>query len=237
VKIAVFSDIHSNIEALNCVLEKISDENIDEIICCGDTVGYGPNPNECIEKIKSIKNIKIIAGNHDRAAVGLFDIAWFNDNAKAAILWTISVLTEENKKILKQLPEKIQTENFTVVHGSPRKLTNEYLIKPSDMQENIQFFETQICFVGHSHYPFVYTSEKSITKLQENEPIEIFSKSIINPGSVGQPRDGGNRACFLILENDKITFHRVDYDIKAVQKKMKIEKLPEYLVERLNYGR
>ena len=236
-KLAVFSDIHSNIEALDCVIEKISLENVDGIICCGDTVGYGPNPNECVEKIKSIKNIKIIAGNHDRAAIGLFDVNWFNDNAKAAILWTSSQLTEENKNFLKGLPEKIIEENFTAVHGSPREPIKEYLIKPSDMQENLQFFETQICFVGHSHYPFVYTSEKSITKLQENEPIEISSKSIINPGAVGQPRDGDNRACFMILEGNEITFHRVNYDIKAVQKKMKIEKLPEYLVERLNYGR
>ncbi|MDO8735195.1 MAG: metallophosphoesterase family protein [Elusimicrobiota bacterium] len=236
-KYAIFSDIHSNLEALETVLTEISKQNVDEYICCGDIVGYGPNPNECIEKIKSIKNIKMIAGNHDKATVGLFDIEWFNDNAKAAVLWTSSQLTGENKNFLKGLPEKIIEENFTAVHGSPREPIKEYLIKPSDMQENLQFFETQICFVGHSHYPFVYTSEKSITNLQENEPIEISSKSIINPGAVGQPRDGDNRACFMILDGNKTTFHRVNYDIKAVQKKMKIEKLPKYLVERLNYGR
>ncbi|HAX61058.1 MAG TPA: metallophosphoesterase, partial [Elusimicrobia bacterium] len=89
-KLSVFSDTHSNIEALDCVIEKISLENVDEIICCEDIVGYGPEPNECVEKIKSIKNIKIAAGNHDRAVVGLFDVNWFNDNAKAAILWTSS---------------------------------------------------------------------------------------------------------------------------------------------------
>jgi len=237
VKLAVFSDTHSNIEALDCVIEKISLENVDKIICCGDIVGYGPNPNECVEKIKSIKTIKIVAGNHDRAAVGLFDVNWFNDNAKATILWTSSQLTEENKNFLKGLPEKIIEENFTVVHGSPREPINEYLIKPSDMQDNLQFFETQICFIGHSHRPFIYTAENGITGLSADTTTQITSKSIINVGSVGQPRDGNNRACFMILEDNKITFHRVAYDIKAVQKKMKIEKLPDELVERLNYGK
>lgn len=236
-KLAVFSDIHSNIEALDCVLKKISLENVDGLICCGDIIGYGPNPNECVEKIKSIKNIKIVAGNHDKAAVGLFDINWFNDNAKAAILWTSSVLTKENKKFLGELPEKIQTENFTVVHGSPRESINEYLIKPSDMQDNLQFFETQICFIGHSHYPFVYTVENGITGLSTDITLQITSKSIINVGSVGQPRDGDNRACFLILEDNKITFHRVEYDIEKVQTKMREKFLPEPLITRLSYGK
>ena len=179
---AVFSDIHSNIEALESVLSVIEKENVDEYICCGDIVGYGPEPNECVEKIKSIKNIKIIAGNHDRASVGLFDVNWFNDNTKAAILWTSSQLTKENKNFLRELPEKIIEENFTVVHGSPREPIKEYLIKPFDMQENLRFFETQICFIGHSHYPFVYTSEGMKTELRENESIQIVSKSIINAG-------------------------------------------------------
>ncbi len=237
VKLAVFSDIHSNIEALDCVLEKISLENVDGIICCGDIVGYGPEPNECIEKIKRLNDLKIVAGNHDRAAIGLFDVNWFNDNAKAAILWTSSQLTEESKKFLTELPEKIVEENFTAVHGSPREPINEYLIKPSDMQENLQFFETQICFIGHSHYPFVYTSNGIYTELRESESIQIVSKSIINAGSVGQPRDGDNRACFMILEGNEITFHRVEYDIEKVQNKMREEFLPEALITRLSYGK
>lgn len=236
-KLAVFSDIHSNIEALDRVLEKISLENVDGIICCGDIVGYGPEPNECIEKIKRLKDLKIVAGNHDRAVAGLFDVNWFNDNAKTAILWTVSRITEKNKDFLKDLPEKIVEENFTAVHGSPGEPISEYLIKPSDMQENLKFFETQMCFIGHSHYPFVYTNEKNITKLQENEPIKIVSKSIINPGSVGQPRDGDNRACFLILEGNEITFHRVEYDIEKVQNKMREKFLPESLIMRLSYGK
>jgi len=237
VKYAVFSDIHSNLEALENVLTKITKQNVDGYICCGDIVGYGPEPNECIEKIKKLKNLKIVTGNHDRATVGLFDIEWFNDNAKAAVLWTSSQLTEENKKFLGELPEKIIEENFTVVHGSPREPINEYLIKSSDMYENLNFFETQICFIGHSHYPFIYSSEKDIAKLQENEPIEIISKSIINPGSVGQPRDGDNRACFLILEDNKITFHRVEYEIERVQTKMREKFLPDALITRLLYGK
>lgn len=236
-KYAIFSDIHSNIEALNCVLEKISLENVDGMIFCGDIVGYGPNPNECVEKIRSLKNIKIVAGNHDRATVGLFDVNWFNDNAKAAILWTINILTEENKKFLRDLPEKIVLENFIVVHGSPREPISEYLTKSVDMYENLSFFMPQLCFIGHSHKQFIYSAENGIIIPSENETIEILSKSIINVGAVGQPRDGDNRACFLILEDNKIIFHRVNYDIKAVQEKMKNEKLPEYLIERLNYGK
>lgn len=236
-KLAVFSDIHSNIEALNCVLEKISFENVDEIVCCGDIVGYGPEPNECIEKIKRLKNLKIVAGNHDRASIGLFDINWFNDNAKAAVLWTSSQLAEYNKNFLRELSEKIIKNDSTLVHGSPREPINEYLIKPSDMQENLKFFETQICFIGHTHRPFIYTVENGITGLSANATLQITFKSIINVGSVGQPRDGDNRACFLILEDNKITFHRVEYDIEKVQNKMREKFLPEPLVTRLLYGK
>ncbi|MEW6556279.1 MAG: metallophosphoesterase family protein [Elusimicrobiota bacterium] len=240
---AIFSDIHSSIEALEAVLLEISKQNVDEYICCGDIVGYGPNPNECVEKIKTIKkggervDLKIVAGNHDRASIGLFDIEWFNDNAKAAVRWTVSVLTDENKKFLLELPEKIVIADFTIVHGSPREPINEYLLKSTDMAENLNFFSTQFCFIGHSHRPFIYSAETGITIPGENETIEIASKSIINVGSVGQPRDGDNRAGFLIFENNSVTFYRVEYDIKAVQEKMRTATLPEYLIERLKYGR
>ncbi|HAX62301.1 MAG TPA: metallophosphoesterase, partial [Elusimicrobia bacterium] len=148
-----------------------------------------------------------------------------------------SQLTEENKNFLRELPEKIIEENFIAVHGSPREPINEYLIKQSDMYENLNFFETQICFIGHSHRPFIYSAENGITGLRPEETTQITAKSIINVGSVGQPRDGDNRACFLILEDNKITFHRVEYDIKKVQTKMREKFLPEPLVTRLSYGK
>lgn len=233
-KYAIFSDIHSNIDAMEAVLSELAKENIDKYICCGDIVGYGPNPNECIDRLK---NAIIVAGNHDRAAIGMMDISQFNDRAKAAIQWTASSITEENKSFLASLPEKIEGENLTIVHGSPRDPINEYLLDMFSMSDNLGFFESQICFVGHSHHPFVYSDKGGITKVQSGETAKITAKTIINVGSVGQPRDGDNRACYTILEGDQIKFFRCEYDIESVQKKMMEQNLPESLIARLPRGK
>ncbi|MBN1384153.1 MAG: metallophosphoesterase family protein [Elusimicrobia bacterium] len=231
---AIFSDIHSNIEALEAVLKELEKENIDKYICCGDIVGYGPDPNECIERVR---NIHTVAGNHDRAAIGQVDISKFNDRAKAAIQWTTSAITGENKNFLASLPKKIVGEDFTIVHGSPRDPINEYLLDIFAMSDNMEFFTTKMCFVGHSHHPFIYNQNDGLTKVDDGQTAEITSKTIINVGSVGQPRDGDNRACFITLEDNRIKLFRIKYDIEAVQEKMKKHNLPESLITRLSHGR
>lgn len=233
-KYAIFSDVHSNIDALEVVLSELAKEKIDKYICCGDIVGYGPNPNECIDRLK---NAIIVAGNHDRAAIGMMDISQFNERAKAAIQWTSSNITEENKSFLASLPEKIEGENLTLVHGSPRDPINEYLLDMFSMSDNMEFFTSQICFVGHSHHPFVYSNKVGIVKVQSGDTAPLADKTIINVGSVGQPRDGDNRACYTILEDDRIKFFRCEYDIESVQEKMRQQNLPESLILRLAKGK
>ncbi|OGS45686.1 MAG: hypothetical protein A2539_08005 [Elusimicrobia bacterium RIFOXYD2_FULL_34_15] len=235
-KYAVFSDIHSNLDALKTVLAEISKEKVDEYICCGDIVGYGPEPNECIDEIKKIKNIKIVAGNHDRAVVDRLNIDFFHENAKEVIIWTSSVLTQENKEFLTNLPEKIIENNFTVVHGSPRDPINEYLMGVLDINNNLSYFENDICFIGHTHLPFFYAEGLGSMQLKALNKMRITSKSIINVGSIGQPRDSDNRACYMIIEDNAITCYRVPYDIESVQKKMKGKSLPKKLITRLSCG-
>lgn len=235
-KFAVFSDVHSNIEALDAVLNCISEEKADECIFCGDIVGYGPNPNECVQAIKKLKNLKIVAGNHDKAAVGLIDTTWFNPHARSTMSWTKSVLTDESRDFLKSLPDKIVEDKFTIVHGSPRDPINEYLTELKDIIQNMDLFKTQICFVGHSHRPFIYDALSGINQLPK-EIKRLSSKTLVNIGSVGQPRDGNTGACYIILEEGNIRFCRVNYDIKKVQDKMIKNLFPKQLITRLAEGR
>lgn len=246
-KYAIFADIHSNLEALNVLLEYYVKEKVDKYFCCGDIVGYGPNPNECIEKIRQLGvniPVLVVAGNHDLASIGLKDITWFNEYAQDAILWTRNELTSENIDYLKSLPQKYADENLTLVHGSPREPVEEYIINLRQARENLQFFSTPVCFVGHSHTPFFYQKnaqgEESYGSFFQKNPIILLpdSKAIINVGSVGQPRDGDLRAAGAIFDSDKKEIHlaRFIYNILPVQQKMLAAKLPSFLVERLNYG-
>src|SRR3989338_6684877 len=193
---AIFSDAHSNIEAFQSVLNKIEKLNIDRRLFLGDIVGYGANPNEAIELLKSSADV-ILAGNHDYAAIDMTDITYFNPHAKEAILWTKEILKQDHKEYLKKLPVT------TVV-------------------DNIEYFNTTLCFIGHSHYPFIIESDASgrintpkdkIIKLNGN------SKYIINDGSVGQPRDRNPDASFVVYDSEDMTieFKRVPYDIKSAQ--------------------
>jgi len=240
---AIFADIHSNLEALETVLKYYEKEKVDKYFCCGDIVGYGPNPNECIEKIRLLGSI-VIAGNHDLATVGLKDISWFNEYAQAAILWTKEKLTPENAEYLKSLPQTYQDENLTLVHGTPRNPIDEYLVNLRQARENIKFFSTEVCFIGHTHTPFFYQMNAQGEELYGNflqkNPVILAprTKTIINLGSVGQPRDGDPRAACAIYDAEKreIYLTRFEYNISDVQQKMLEANLPSYLIHRLSYG-
>lgn len=242
-KYAIFADIHSNLEALEVVIEYYQKGKVDKYFCCGDLVGYGPNPNECIKKVREL-NCIVVAGNHDWACVGLKDIAWFNEYAQAAILWTKEQLTPDNIDYLKSLLQVYQDENLTLVHGSPRKPIDEYLINLSQARENINLFPTETCFIGHSHTPFFYQRNPqgeefyNSFRLKSSLFLPPKTKTIINVGSVGQPRDGNPQAACAIYDPEKreVYLARLPYNIPQVQEKMFKTKLPFHLIHRLTFG-
>lgn len=238
---AVLSDVHSNLEALEAVLHDVGIRKSEDILFLGDAVGYGPNPNECIELL--VKNCKILlAGNHDWGVIGQTDITYFNEYAREAIEWTRDVLTGKNRKTLGSFPvtEMIEKGDMLLVHSTPKEPQEwHYLLTLWDAEINFHYFSNKFCFLGHSHYPFI------IERLPSGELVtykEAASKGqseryIMNVGSVGQPRDGDPRASYAIVDDEKMEIIRVPYDIEAVQKKMREAGLPALLIERLSAGR
>ncbi len=238
----IISDIHSNLEALDAVLNQL--HRVDKIVCLGDMVGYGPNPNECIEKIRAL-NIPVVAGNHDKAVTCEHDVKWFNKNALAAVNWTQRVIFQENLDYLKQLPLELEEDGFHLVHGSLRSPLQEYIMSISDAIPTFEKMTRPLCFVGHSHSPVFIALKKDGNyegrKLEDGEEILIddFAKVVVNVGGVGQPRDGDPRACYGIYDPKIKLFslHRAEYNIGKTQQKMKAVNLPDRLVERLELGR
>jgi predicted phosphodiesterase len=237
---AVISDVHANAEALKSVLRDIQKRQIQNIFFLGDTVGYGPEPNESIELLKSECKI-IIAGNHDWGLLGLTDTGAFNENARTALAWTRGVLTAANNEILRTSPLKseINGMDITLVHASPYEPEKwHYLLTLSDAEINFKYMHTDICFIGHSHRPFIIemtSSGELKTNKQEMHKTE-GPRYIINTGSIGQPRDGDPRACYAIVDESRIELVRVEYDIRSTQKKMSEAGLPHMLIERLSLG-
>lgn len=233
---AILSDIHGNLEALTACLAYLKDK-ADFYLCLGDMVGYGPSPNECFDELKKLDRSIAIVGNHDLAAIGAKDIALFNPDLKPSVEWTNKTLTEENKKFITGLKWKIEREKITAVHASPRDPINEYLFDSLAMKENLDFFSTEICFVGHTHIPVYYRPDKAI-HLAGDAEINIQDRSIINVGSVGQPRDRDNRASCGIYDQEKATvsIKRIEYDLAKTQSKMVKAGLPDFLIQRLVKG-
>jgi predicted phosphodiesterase len=243
-KIAIISDIHANIEALEAILADANRQKADEIVCLGDIVGYGANPNECIDIIKKTCSL-IILGNHDAAAVGLLSTDHFNVHAKIAIDWTAENLLPEAKAFLRSLPLKENKHSHAFVHATPYEPNMWYYI--TSLEEaafNFQFFETVFCFVGHTHIPIIIVLENE-KEVYVHQGVDINyadmkqARFLINVGSVGQPRDRNPKSCYGILDTDalKFEYRRVSYDITKTQGKMRKIKMPDFLVTRLNDGR
>lgn len=241
-RILVISDIHANLTALNTVLEAAGD--FDSTWCLGDLVGYGPDPNECIERVRQLPDLECIIGNHDAAALHRIDVDTFNSEARLAIQWTQHNLTAESQAFLSDLPEKKRIKDLvTLTHGSPRHPVWEYLLDSRTATLNFDYFDTPFCFVGHTHLPVIYSlpSSNHLAQLSipdANEEIVLPVRAIINPGSVGQPRDRDPRAAFAIFntENNLWNYRRVEYDITAVQERMVKHKLPDRHIQRLAAG-
>lgn len=237
----IIADVHGNLEALEVVLAALA--SAEKIVCLGDMVGYGPNPNECVQKLREIGAL-CIAGNHDRAATGDLDTRWFNEYAKKAINWTAAQLTEENARYLKDLPLTLEFEDFQVVHGSLRQPLEEYILNLSDALPTFARMTRPVCFIGHSHQPFCLAKNKDGNydgkKLTDGDEflVDDYEQAIINVGGVGQPRDGDPRASFGVYNSNNKLFslRRSAYDIATIQKKMKAADLPQKLIDRLAWG-
>ena len=241
-RILVISDIHANDTAFEAVL-KHSEGQWDFVWCLGDVVGYGPDPNECVERLKTLPQL-CLAGNHDWAALNRLDIKTFNPDARRAVEWTQDTLTAENTEFLEHLPVTFVIGDYTLVHASPREPIWEYILEPSIAALNFPHFETPYCFVGHTHQPVIYTMDEAESSAQSNLPRYNEShtlngqRQIINPGSIGQPRDQNPDAAYGILDLTSGVFEhrRIPYNIRAVQRRMLDYNLPERLITRLEHG-
>jgi predicted phosphodiesterase len=237
---AILSDVHSNLEAIEAVLDDIHERAIRDILFIGDAVGYGPNPNECIELLQDRCKV-LIAGNHDRASVGLTDIRYFNEYARHAVEWTRDVLTEKNRDALTAFLIMFEesTNDMMLVHSTPKDPEDwHYILTLWDAEINFHHFTNRFCFIGHSHQPFILEKAPSgeLITYRDKTGIKEGSRYLVNAGSVGQPRDGDPRAGYALIDDRKIEIIRISYNIKSVQEKMRREKLPETLIERLSTG-
>jgi diadenosine tetraphosphatase ApaH/serine/threonine PP2A family protein phosphatase len=239
---AILADIHSNLNAFEAVLRDLEARGgFDVIWCLGDIVGYGPDPHECVELLQKYEHI-CVAGNHDWAAVNRIDVSHFNPDAAVANRWTGENITENDKEYLEFLPPSLNESDFTLVHGSPREPIWEYMLSVDVANDNFNVFTTPYCLIGHSHIPLFFENIDGTVILQKFPDNAVVllgdNRLVINPGSVGQPRDHDPRASYALYDSEKGVIHhyRVDYDIAATQEKMREKKLPDFLIERLEYG-
>ena len=242
-RVLIVSDLHANLEAFQSVIEHAgSNGGFDQIWELGDLVGYGPDPGGCIDLLRDHAHVGV-AGNHDLAAVGKLGLEQFNMYAAAAARWTAAQLSDEHADFLRGLPLREEIGDFTAVHGSPRDPVWEYLMSRSSANANFGHFNTRYCLVGHSHVPFVCRLEEGEAVFYEiplDVPVPLENdRCIINPGSVGQPRDRLPTASYLLHDSDAntISHHRAEYDIPITQQKMRDIGLPDFLIDRLATGR
>ena len=236
------SDIHSNLVALEAVLS--ASGAVDAVWNIGDTIGYGPKPRECLDKMVDLFAGPVLVGNHDLACIGEVDISEFNPVAQIASRWTSLQLGLDHRTYLRELPAITVVDHVTLAHGSPRSPVWEYVTSPTIATENFAFFESDTCFIGHTHiamFALLREGEEiaELSALKDGQVLDLLTgRHIINPGSVGQPRDRDPRAAYAILDTDvgALTAHRVAYDIAATQRQMAMANLPEILITRLTHG-
>jgi predicted phosphodiesterase len=240
---AIIADIHANLTAFTAVLDDIERRGgVAELWCLGDIVGYGPDPHQCLELLCRHNHI-CVAGNHDWAAIGKLSLSEFNPDAAAACRWAATQLNPEDVEYIERLPLVIEKDDFTLVHGSPREPIWEYLLSVSNAKENFAYFKSQFCLVGHSHIPSIFryteTGGCSFSPFLENIGLTLGkSRLIINPGGVGQPRDGDPRASYAILDDETrmVRLYRIPYDVSDTQVRMVKHNLPARLISRLERG-
>jgi predicted phosphodiesterase len=240
-RVAVVSDIHSNLHALEAVLAAIDAEAPDELWCLGDLVGYGPRPNECCATIEQRADV-CLAGNHDLAVRGTIDLEEFGGEAAVAARWTREQLAPEAQALLDRLEPGGSAHGVALYHGSARDPVWEYVLSDEGALATLELVDAPLVLVGHSHVALqVVQSEEELTGgvARGGSELELVGvRALLNPGSVGQPRDGDPRAAFLLLDLDaqRASFRRVEYDVKRTQREMRDASLPEMLAGRLELG-
>jgi len=241
-RILVISDVHANYTALETVLNDAG--SVDETWCLGDMVGYGPDPNATVEQIREIPNLTCILGNHDMAVIGKIPFEAFNGDARRALEHHDRVLSADNMDFMRSLPSNLKVRGeVSIVHGSPRDSVWEYILNTLSARLNFDHFTTPWCFVGHSHLQCMFqldiqTDRVGLNPIRAGEHIALRPRAILNPGSVGQPRDRDPRAAYAIFDTDTNTWEprRVTYNIPEVQKRIREAGLPEKHAIRLAEG-
>jgi predicted phosphodiesterase len=246
VRYLVLSDIHANWEALEAVAAETAGL-YEQAICCGDVVGYGADPDRVSEWVRANCAV-VVRGNHDKAATGLEDLEWFNPVARAAALWTMENLSAENREYIRTLARgPIVLDGFEVLHGAPFD-EDEYVFAPGEAEQSFGYLERRLAFFGHTHLQggFLWNHERieaapRIPARASRHAIEIEPSRgyLVNPGSVGQPRDGDPRAAYVLYDSEaeSLSWQRVSYDVEAAQKKIRANGLPPILADRLAVGR
>lgn len=240
--ILIVSDVHANLLALEAVLADAG--SVDALWNIGDTVGYGPRPRECLDVMMDREANPALVGNHDLACLGVLDLTDFNPVARAAAEWTTLQLKPQHSAYLSSLPPMTTAHGYTLAHGSPRAPVWEYVTSAAVAAANFSHFDTDVCLIGHTHVAmYAELSEDQavahVRPLRNGDTLDLSSaRFIVNPGSVGQPRDGDPRAAYAILDSERrtVTAHRVAYDIGATQHQMERVGLPDVLIQRLAYG-
>lgn len=242
----ILSDIHANLTALDTVLS-VAKGRWQKAVCLGDLVGYGPDPNEVIDRVRALPAVTI-RGNHDKAIAGIDDADEFNPIARNAVLWTRAQLRPENREYLENLPMgPLTVDGFSIVHGAVHD-EDEYVLSPSLALDGLRDAPTPVTFFGHTHLQGGFSLRGEEVTLLHFRPsggnefstlaVEQGTTYLLNPGSIGQPRDGDPRAGFAIADIDKgtVEFWRIPYDIEDVQSRMRRAELPEPLILRLSFG-
>jgi diadenosine tetraphosphatase ApaH/serine/threonine PP2A family protein phosphatase len=238
-RVAVISDIHSNLPALDAALDAVG--GVEQLWVTGDIVGYGPHPDAVVDRLREAGAVAV-QGNHDAATLGRIPTGTFNDLARAAIDWTRDAVEPATLEWLASLPETRVEGDFTLAHGSPRDPLWEYLFSIPAARANLGSFETAHCIVGHTHYPLVFRDDSGqVEALLASDGGELVldeRRCILNPGSVGQPRDGDPRACVMTIDTDggEVEWRRIEYDVERTQADIRALPLPERLADRLGLG-
>lgn len=248
---AILADIHGNLEALNAVMEAMASERIDRFLCLGDIVGYGANPAECLARLQGCEAL-MVGGNHDLACIGKLGLDWFTQTARRAIEWTRDQLSFTDLDALRRLPLTAHEELVTLVHGTLRHPERfEYLVDLAQAVETMLASATLMCLLGHTHVPCVIEYQRPtrrvtrmLTAPQELAEVTYHDdpegwRYIVNPGSVGQPRDGDPRASVAVIDTERthVMIRRIPYDIATAQRKIRDARLPELFADRLAVGR
>ena len=258
-RVLLLSDIHANLAALESVLadaeraEFLGETGFDQVWCLGDVVGYGADPNECVARLRAFGDDHLcVAGNHDWAVLGHLAVDDFNAEARQAVLWTRAELTPESLAYLRSLPaEPLVEGDYTITHASPRHPVWEYVLTPYVAAENLLYFDTHFCLLGHTHVPVIFSCKQDSADAagpgscralspSVHQPVALADghRRIINPGSVGQPRDSDPRAAYALLDTEAhvLRCRRVAYPYELTQARMREANLPDRLIARLAYG-